>query len=185
MKPVHEWNEDYILSLPLGEFDWLEVKGRQGLDLTAARVEESKVRQNLSVALSACANSGGGTLIFGLKDPKSERGKWEVDDGGVSVSIGNDTREWLETIIPHLVDYPLAGFNVYVILPQTPTSQIQEGRGLFVIEIPDSPHAPHQAQDKQYYVRVGGRSRSASHRLVMDMMGRRQHPQLELDCVFR
>lgn len=32
MKPVAEWNEDDVLSLPHGEFDWLEAKGRNRED---------------------------------------------------------------------------------------------------------------------------------------------------------
>jgi hypothetical protein len=182
MRPVSDWNEESILELPLGEFDWLEVKGRRALDLTIPTVEEKHVRENLSKALSAFANSGGGRLIFGLKDPKTKTSKWQVDDGGIAVTNRyGDTREWLESIIPTLVDYPLTEFNVYAVLPQDDWSQIQHGRALFVIDISDSPHAPHQAQDNRYYIRAAGRSRPVGHRLVSDIMGRRRHPKVELD----
>ena len=180
MKPVSEWDENFILGLPLGEFDWFEAKGRRALDLTLPGVNESHVRETLSKAVSAFANSGGGALIYGLRNPQAAQGKWLVDDGGVSVSIKGDTREWLETVIPNLVDFPLATFNVYIVLPSGPHSQIQPGQGLFVVDIPDSSAAPHQASDNRYYVRVAGRSRPIGHRLVADIMGRRQYPRIEL-----
>jgi hypothetical protein len=28
-----KWTEEYLLSLPQGEYDWMEAKGRKGLDL--------------------------------------------------------------------------------------------------------------------------------------------------------
>jgi hypothetical protein len=181
MRPKHEWDEEFILNLPVGEFDWFEVKGRRGLDLTLSTVNESTVRHNLSRALSALANSGGGALIYGLKNPTAGATGWLVDDGGVDTSYKNDTREWLGNVIPPLVDYELRGFNVYPITPTSPNSQIQVGRALYLIDIPDSPDAPHQANDNKYYIRAGGKSVPIGHRLVMDIMGRRQHPQISLD----
>jgi hypothetical protein len=180
MKPVHEWDEEYVFSLPLGEFDWLEVKGRRALDLTLPNVRENHVLGILSRVVSALANSGGGVLIYGLKDPDPADGGWLIDDGGVSTSIKGNTREWLETIIPNSVDLPLADFNVYSLLSAKSTS-IQSGRALYLIDIPDSALAPHQATDNKYYIRVGGRSRPIGHRIVVDIMGRRQHPKVELE----
>ena len=87
MKPVSEWDEAYILSLPVGEFDWLEAKGRRSLDLTIPNVTEDTVLATISKEVSAFANSGGGTLIYGLTDPKSGDTEWHVDDGGVSVTV--------------------------------------------------------------------------------------------------
>lgn len=30
MEPVREWDENYVLSLPFGEFDWMDAKARRG-----------------------------------------------------------------------------------------------------------------------------------------------------------
>ena len=174
-----DWDENHIQRLPIGEFDWLEVKGRRALDLTIENVKESHVLDNLSKAISAFANSGGGVLVFGLANPHSH---WKVDDDGIDLVVKSpSTREWLEDIIPHLVEFPLPSFNVYVIQRQDKNSQIKEGRGIFVVEIPDSDFAPHQARDKRYYVRVGGKSRPIGHRLVLDIFGRRKHPKIILE----
>ncbi len=108
MKPVAEWDEAYLMSLPVGEFDWLETKGRRSLDLTIPTVSESAVLETISKEVSAFANSGGGTLVYGLADPKPGETEWHVDDGGVSVLVKkNETKEWMETIIPNQMDPPL------------------------------------------------------------------------------
>jgi len=179
MREPKDWDEEYLLNLPIGEFDWLEVKGRRGLDLTLSSVDEKDVKSNLSKAISAFANSGGGNLVFGLVNPNNI---WQVDDGGVDITIKKpSTREWLEDIVPTLVDFPLSSFNVYAIQRKGGSSQITEGRAIFVIEIPDSEQAPHQATDNRYYVRVGGKSKPIGHRLIMDIFGRRSYPKIRLE----
>lgn len=184
MKPVDEWDEGFILSLPYGEFDWLEVKGRRAIDLTLPTVKEGDVLENLAKEISAFANSGGGQLVLGLANPTNKTNKWQVDDGGVSTSVKGkiNTREWLEDIIPNLVEYPLAEFNVYAITPRDSESQVSPGNALYIIDIGDSTSAPHQSRfDNKYYARVGGKSRPISHRMVVDILGRRQYPRIELE----
>lgn len=181
MKPVSEWDEAYIMSLPVGEFDWLETKGCRSLDLTIPNVMESAVLETISKEVSAFANSGGGTLIYGLTDPKAGDTEWHVDDGGVDVMVKKSgTKEWLETVIPHQMEPALEKFNIYAIGPSGPDSKIGQGRSLFVVEIPDSEQAPHQAKDYKYYARVASRAQPIRHRQVVDIMNRRQHPVLDL-----
>lgn len=183
MKEPREWDEEYVLSLPLGEHNWVEMKGRRTVDLTVSGVLESKVRDDLSKAISALANSGGGVLVLGLKELPNG---WAVDDGGVALSIKGrmSTREWLEDVIPNLVEESLINFNVYVITRGSENSQIEEGRGVLVVEVGDSEQAPHQAGDNKYYARVGGKSRPIGHRLVTDIFNRRRNAKMELGVSF-
>jgi hypothetical protein len=184
MKPVSEWNEEYLLSLPLGEFDWFEAKGRGALDLTLPSVKEDHVLEILAKEISAFANSGGGQLVFGLVNPSNATDKWTVDDGGIATSVKGKTgtREWLEDVIPNLVEFPLTDFNVYAITPVGPQSQILPGRALYIVDIADSLSAPHQSRrDNKYYARVAGKSRPIGHKIVADIMGRRQYPKIELE----
>jgi hypothetical protein len=81
-----------------------------------------------------------------------------------------------------LVDFPLTRFNVYVVVGDASTSNIAAGKGLILIEIPESESAPHQANDNKYYARVGGKSRPIPHRLVLDIVGRAQHPKMNVTC---
>ena len=185
MKPVSEWRESDVLSLPVVELDHFEVKGRRALDLSLARVDENTIRPNMTKALSAFANSGGGQIVYGLQDTKisSKAKSWLVDDGGVATHTRKgDTREWLESVIPQLVDFPLIGYNVHAIAREDSFSQIWQDRAIHVVDIPDSDAAPHQSvSDGRYYARVGGRSQPIGHRLVLDIMGRRTDPVIELE----
>ena len=178
MKDPKDWHEEDLLNLPPGEHDWIEYKGRRTLDLTADRVDENDVRGNLSKAISAFANSGGGTLVLGINDRTIQ-----VDDGGISQKIKpSGTKEWLEDVIPTLVEPTLIKFNVYPIIRETENSNILLDRAVYVIQIEDSQQAPHQASDNKYYGRVGGKSRPLPHRMVVDIMGRRKHPIIDISC---
>ncbi len=178
MKAVRDWSTADISTLPIGEFDWLEIKGRKGLDLSMPRVEETQVRNTLSKALSAFANSGGGQLIYGLVNP---RDSWLVDEGGIALDMKRpSTREWLEDIISTLVDPPLRQFNVYVFSESAPELPLSPDQGIIVIDVGDSDQAPHQAYDHCYYGRIGGKSRPLNHRFVSDIFQRRRDPIVDL-----
>lgn len=176
MKELIQWDEYYILnSLPPGENDRLEFKGRKVIDLSIPGITDID-RDLLSKALSAMANSGGGILILGINDKTRQ-----VDDGGIYVTIKqNGTREWLEDLLPQLVDPPIVKINVYEIKGSIPNSQILPNRAIYVVDIGDSPQAPHQALDNRYYGRVAGKSRPLSHRMVLDIINRQQYPKIKI-----
>lgn len=187
MLPTREWTEDYVLTLPVQEYDEIEFKAPQWLDLSTSDAI-NKTCNGLAKELSALANTGGGKLVIGLKDPKQcKSGVLEIVDGGVPVLMDKrDTAEWLRAIVPTLLDYPVTGFEVHPILPNGPASQIAADKALFVIDLPDSEVAPHQSKrDNKYYMRVGGNSLPIGHRTVMDIVGRQKFPVLELRFCIR
>ena len=78
------------------------------LDLTVGGVTYDKVADELAKQLSAFANTGGGKIIYGLKDDGT------VDNGGVSTKIKEcGTKDWLEQRIPELTEYEILGFSVH------------------------------------------------------------------------
>jgi predicted HTH transcriptional regulator len=148
------------------------------LDLSAPGVDENKVVEELSKQLSAFANSDGGVLVCGVTNPLDHKPR-QVDDGGITIAMKRpNTREWLEDIIPGLVEFPLKRFNVYTLTKTAGAPQLPDDRCIILVDIPASDDAPHQARDQRYYTRVGGKSRPIGHRLVSDIFHRRSHPKL-------
>jgi hypothetical protein len=179
-KPTADWNEDDILALPAGENDFFERKGARLLDLTIPKVREDDVRDELAKQLSAFADTGGGRIIYGVNDAGT------VDNGGVARVLKGrqSTKEWLENVIPTLTDFEIVGCNVYEITPKPERSVIAPEKSLYVVDVPDSDRAPHQStRDLRYYVRLGGKSQPASHRMIEDIRNRQKHPILKIASI--
>lgn len=179
-KPVNEWTEDDVLALPPDENDWFERKGAKALDLTIAGVSEDAVLNELAKQLSAFSNTGGGQIIYGVGD------KGAVDNGGIARSIKGtqSTKDWIESIIPTLTDFEIVGCNVDAMTPKASGSSLDPTKSLYIVDVPDSDRAPHQSKrDHKYYVRLGGRSQPASHRLIEDIRNRARHPILDVHDV--
>jgi hypothetical protein len=185
MRSVQEWDEDYVINqIPPGEHDWVEFKGRAGLDLSLPAVKADEVLKVLAKEVSAFANSGGGTIVYGIVNAQAGKER-SVDDGGISLDIKNGTKEWLEDVIPTLVEFPLPKFNVYAITKDHGGRTVGDGRSIILIEVPDSEAAPHQSvRDQRYYARVGGKSKPIGHRMVTDITGRAKHPKMEVSLRF-
>jgi len=182
MKPYDDWDEDYILNLLPGEHDWIEYKDARSIDFALPGGNESRGLDELSKQISAFANSGGGAIVYGIKNTRPGSAR-EVDDaGGVTLNLKNGVKEWLEDVIPNLVDPPLIKFNVYTVEGNTPGSKIGAEKALLIIEIPSSASAPHQAKDNVYYGRVAGKSRPLGNRFVIDIINRPRHPKMEVTC---
>jgi hypothetical protein len=174
-KPVLEWNEDDVLSLP-AEGGTVERKGSVLLDLTLPEAKEQHVLNEMAKQLSAFANSGGGRIAYGLTNAGL------VDRGGVSqiVKGRQPTKEWIEDVLPTLTEFEVIGVNVYEVLPKGNASAIATGKALYVIDVPDSEKAPHQSKrDWLYYVRLGSKSQPATHRIIEDIRTRQRFPSVE------
>lgn len=149
------WTETAILALPPGEDDNFERKSGRMLD-------DPKFRVELGKALSAFSNSGGGHVLIGVDD------KGVIDgvpaDRAVSGGRTMATRDWIEQLVPGLVDYPLTLFRAQAVPITDPA---MSGRVVIVINVPDSQLSPHQnKEDRVYYLRQSGRSRPAPHTFV-------------------
>ena len=167
------FTEAVLRALMPGEYDFQEFKSTPFLE------ERGDVAPgflaNYSKQLSAFANAGGGRVYLGIDDAGRI-------DGGVAVDLkGGGTRGWLEDVTGGLVDPPLSGFNVFEVRSDGgPLSQIPEGRAVYVVEIPASDAAPHQANDHRYYLRIAGKSRPMGHLHIQDVLRRTRHPAVRL-----
>ncbi|MCA1568092.1 MAG: ATP-binding protein [Acidobacteria bacterium] len=156
------WTEDEVLALPSGEHDFLE---RKAGDLLI----DQDFRQDMAKTLSALANSGGGHLLFGARNDGTF-------DGLPEFRGRQPIREWLEQVIPELLNYPLQDFRVHKV-ERSSSSAFPSGSAVIVIDVGDSMLAPHQSSvTKLYYYRVGGHSVPAPHFYLETLRGRDKFP---------
>ncbi|MEJ7785750.1 MAG: ATP-binding protein [Solirubrobacteraceae bacterium] len=158
-----QWTEADVLALPAGEHDWLERKAGALYDSR----DLSGMRGALAKASSAFANTGGGSLVLGIDDDGT------TFDGLPPTHGATPTREWIEQLLPNLVSYALVEFRVHEVQAEPAASTIPSGRVAIVVDVGDSPAAPHQcayggggAQKYVYYIRQGGHSVPAPHHIV-------------------
>ncbi len=171
LQPAHNWDEATLRRLDPTEHDFQEFKG-SGF-LVRDGILRSDFGIDLSRQISAFANSGGGHLFIGIDDSGT------IDAGGLPVNAKNGLREWLEDVIPGSVDPPLKVFNVYEVRSDgSADSRLRYGHAVYVIHIPTSEDAPHQARDYRYYLRIAGKSRPMNHTHIVDVQGRQQHPHI-------
>lgn len=158
------WTETEVGAFPKGEHDYFDRKSGRLLS-------GSSYRDGLAKAVSAFSNSGGGQILLGVEDDGSFQ--------GLSPKHGRtSTREWLEQIIPNLVDPALQAFRVHCV-ERSAQSDIPSDRELIVVELDDSFLAPHQSRyDKIYYHRVGGHSVPAPHFYLETLRQRATKPIL-------
>ncbi len=170
---IAHWTEDALDGLEPYEHDFQEFKSAPYM------VDDKGIAAHFLAALakqiSAFSNGAGGRLFLGINDDGTP-------DGGIRVDLkGGGTRAWLEDVIPGAVDPPLKQFNVYEVLSRARgPSRIKPGHAVFVIDIPPSEDAPHQATDHRYYLRIAGKSRPMGHVHVQDVLRRTRHPLVDV-----
>ena len=167
------WTEQALRDLSPNEHDFQEFKSTPWL------VQDGEVSPSFlgyySKQISAFANGAGGRLFIGIDD-------FGRIDGGVPVGLkGGGVRAWLEDVTPGSVDPPLQRFNVFEVLgDDDESSQIAADHAVYVVEIPRSASAPHQAMDNRYYLRIAGKSRPMGHVHIQDVLRRTHHPTVVL-----
>lgn len=153
LRPLgHVWTLAEIADLPAGEDDTFDRK-------SGGKLQDADFRKDMGKALSAFANSGGGHIFIGVENDGTVTGCPPIHKGRQRAA------EWLNHVIPGLVDYPLHAFRV----DEIPAGIVEDHkeRVVLIVTIDDSPSAPHQCGfDHVYYYRRGGTSVAAPHQLV-------------------
>lgn len=169
---IHTWDEDFLRTLPVGELSYIDYKESRWLTL------DQKWRQDVSRYLSAFANQEGGYLVIGVVDPVPG-GVIQVD-GGTPLDANGGIIQWLENVLPDLVERPLDHIDVWAVTSRTGQSAIHPNHGVIVIHVRPSEGAPHQARDGKYYTRHGSKLKPLGHRAISDIAARRKYPSLQL-----
>lgn len=173
MKPSWEWTEDDLLSMKANQIQEslnLEFKSSRALE------KSDKKRIDLSKDVSALANSEGGDIIYGVAEagnPPSQFG--DIDEGIDSSKV---SPEWVEQVLNSNIQRRINGLRIHPI----ELKKSRPSKYAYVIHIPKSYNAPHQASDKRYYKRFNFESVPMEDFEVRDVHNRREKPQLRVFC---
>lgn len=114
--------------------------------------QKGELKKELGKQVSAFANSGGGNLVFGISTTRVLE-PCEMKVGRQSM------KDYLATMVEQSVEHPIRHFRIHQI-----PFRANPNQAIFVVEIGDSPAAPHQAKDERaYYYRIDGHSKPAPH----------------------
>lgn len=116
--------------------------------------------------VSALANSAGGTFIIGIE--MKNHIPVRIDDG----TPGPSKRDWIYQIINGGTFPAVEAVDINEL--RTPTGAI------YVIDVPPSPKAPHQSNDRKYYKRRGSHSEVMEHYEIEDVRNRPKRALLPL-----
>lgn len=166
------WTTARLAELGPDEHDFQEFKGSAWL--FDGKAVAGWFHAALSKQVSAFANSAGGRLFIGIDDLGQP-------DGGVPVHLKpGGTRSWLEDVVRASVSPQVARFNVFELRGGDPAIGIKPEHAVYVVELPSSEDAPHQALDHRYYLRIAGKSQPMGHVHVQDVLRRTRSPVVEL-----
>jgi len=121
-----------------------EVEENLHLDYKAcgALIKTDNKKNEISKDISSFANSDGGIIIYGVIEKDNKPLK--IDDGFDPKEIG---KEWIEQVINSRISPKIENLKIY------PINLSNSSKVIYVIDIPQSNKAPHQASDKKYYKR--------------------------------
>ena len=160
------WTREDLENLTTTEHSFQEFKSSRFL-VNENHEISSEFIFKFSKQVSAFANAQGGRVFLGIRDDGS------IDEGiPIDVKSGG-TKAWLENLIQDLVTPRLQEYNVFEVL-------LSKTRAAYIIDIPNSEHAPHQAKDQRYYLRIAGMSRPMDHIHIEDVFRRNKNPSMNL-----
>ncbi len=133
--------------------------------------------QNLSIAISAFANTSGGVLVWGLKCARDSEDIDRVSEK-VPIKSLNWFRAKVKSLLPTIVQPGLNGIELFPIETAKDSDE-----GYLVMFIPASQGEPVRAAAKgtqTYHLRISDTTPVMPHSTLADRFGRRPHPKLEL-----
>jgi hypothetical protein len=174
MRDPWEWTEEDLLAL---------IKNQTPESITldykacASLKSGDKEKNEISKDVSAFANSAGGTIVYGMvEEPGS--GRPERLDGGYDPA--ETTAEWLDQVIGSRIQPRIDGVRIKPVRLETQNP----GRVAYVVSVPESPRAPHQAHDKRFYKRFERQSVPMEEYEIRDVARRGHAPDLRVDIEF-
>jgi hypothetical protein len=128
-------------------------------------------KNELSKDVSAFANSAGGMLIYGILENGHVPTQLDVGFDPAAIS-----KEWIEQVINSRIQRRIDG----IVVNQVVLSTSNPGKVAYVVVIPQSIRAPHQAHDKRFYKRFNFESVPMEEYEVRDTSRRSEAPDLSI-----
>jgi len=145
-----------------------DVAESQELDYKECRALQNTdgKKNDLSKHVSAFANAGGGTIIYGVIEKNRKPDK--IDQGYDQDDI---SREWLDNVITSRIHPKIDNVKINPI-------ELSTGKYIYLVYVPQG-QAAHQAHDKKYYKRHNFKSEPMWDYEIKDIQNRVRHPSLE------
>jgi hypothetical protein len=140
---------------------------------SGALEKQNNKTTDISITVSAFANSDGGILIYGIKE---NSGLKHIPKELDPIRRKEYPKEWLEQIINDKIKPRLENLKIHPI-------SITDEEVVYLVEIGKSDTA-HQADDKKYYKRFNFQSVPMHDYEIRDILNRQRHPKLELSFGF-
>jgi hypothetical protein len=163
MKQPWEWDKsdlDSLIHNRVQENIGLDYKRCDSLANTDSKKKE------ISKDVSAFANSAGGIIVYGMIETGHVP---NAIDEGFDPSV--TSKEWLEQVINSNIQQRIDGIIINPI-------EISINKVVYVVYIPQSLRAPHQASDKKFYKRYNFQSILMEEYEVRDVSRRDEAPDL-------
>jgi hypothetical protein len=128
------------------------------LEYKASSILINRDANTVCKTVSALANSAGGTFIIGVE--MQNLVPVRIDEG----TQGPSKRDWIFQIINGGTFPAVETVEIWDLQTDTGT--------IYVIQVPPSPHAPHQSNDRKYYKRRGSHSEVMEHYEIEDIRNR-------------
>jgi hypothetical protein len=153
-----------LISDQVQEHLHLEYKGAGALQ------RDDKYKTDITIDVSAMANSDGGTIIYGVRE-YTEREKRHLPEKIDPLNQVSFSKEWLEQVINTI----RPRINGIIITPIT----LNDIQVIYIVDIPKSDTA-HQARDDRYHKRNNFTISNMEDHEIRDVMNRNKNPKLVL-----
>ncbi len=138
--------------------------------------------QKLAKMVAGFANAEGGLLVLGVTEHEQKDKKTKqvirIRPGAVDGLPIIINKEIIENNLVNLIQYPIEGIIIHSV-----RKSIKSQKVVYLIDVPQSIRAPHRVAENQYYQRYNFSTLEMKHFQIIDLLGRRVAPDLDVQAV--